>query len=234
MSFGGGSGSQTDQQSRSFVDPRQQPFLQSLRSRGQRLQESQQAGLNQFASEGLGGLFQQGQQLNQGLGAISGQLGGVFDAAGQFSNREALQGQIGNLGENLGQFFNEQLLPGIDRTTQLAGQGIGSGRNAVARGQARRDTLNAFSRGTADLNAQFGQQQLGALGLQGQLSGQQAAVGQQQLGNLPGLANLGLSQFTAPFAGLQQQQGLVGGPTILDEGTNRVRSTSIQGPGIPI
>jgi hypothetical protein len=229
MSFGG-SKQRSSGSGRSFVDPNQQPFLQNQFQGAQDLRQSQQAGLNQFASEGLGGLFQQGQAANQGLFGL-GQLaqndpiqGQALSQLANFSNQEALQGQIGNLGENLGQFFNEQLLPGINQTTQLAGQGIGSGRNAVARGQATRDTLNAFARGTADLNAQFGQQQISAS--QGALAGRQGQLGlagllqQQGIGNLAGLGGLGLSQFTAPFAGLAQAGDIIGRPTVLQESSS--------------
>jgi hypothetical protein len=224
MSFGS-SGSSNASFGRSFVDPKQQPFLQTQRRGAENQRLRVQPGLNQFASEGIGGLFQQGQAANEQLAGLA-QLaqndpiqGQALDSLANFSNQEALQGQIGNLGENLGQFFNEQLLPGIDATTQLAGQGIGSGRNAVARGQATRDTLNAFARGTADLNAQFGQQQIAAS--QGALAGRQGQLGlagllqQQGIGNLPGLAGLGLSQFTAPFAGLAEAANIIGSPTVL-------------------
>ena len=219
------------QNANSFVDPAQAPFLQSIRSQGQAIQQGQQGALNQFASEGLGGLFNQGQQQNQGLFDLAGQVGtdqfsqDQLASLGNFSNRNALQGQIGNLGENLGQFFNEQLLPGIDQTSQLAGQGVGSGRNSVARGQATRDTLNAFSRGASDLEAQFGQQQIGAA--QAALGGQQSqfalqgALGQQGIGNLGQLGALGLSQFAAPFTGLASQSALVGPPTVLDTSSGK-------------
>ncbi len=237
MSFGGGSGTTT--QGETFVDPAQRPFLQQMRSQAQTLQQQLQPGLNQFAQTQLGGLFQQGlgqNQVQQNLQQAV--LTDPFQqqqlsALGNFSNRNALQGQIGNLGQNLGQFFNEQLLPGIDRTTQLEGQGIGTGRNAVARGQATRDTLNAFSRGAADLEAQFGQQQIGAAvaGLQGAQQQQALAadIGQGFLGNLAGLGNLGLSQFTAPFAGLNNLAGIIGPPTVLS--FDKSKSTEIRGPG---
>jgi hypothetical protein len=224
MSFGS-SGSSNASFGRSFVDPKQQPFLQTQRRGAENQRLRVQPGLNEFAASGLGGLFQQGQTANEGLFGL-GQLaqndpiqGQALSSLANFSNQDALQGQIGNLGENLGQFFNEQLLPGINQTTQLAGQGIGSGRNAVARGQATRDTLNAFARGTADLTAQFGQQQIDAS--KGAIAGRQGQLGlagllqQQGIGNLPGLGGLGLSQFTAPFAGLAEAANIIGSPTVL-------------------
>lgn len=233
----GGGGSQDHSSSTSFVDPAQAPFLNSIRTQGQGLQQNLQPGLNQFSSQQLGGLFQQGQQQNQGQFDLSAQVGsdagiqGNLNTLNNFSNGNALQGQISNLGQNLGQFFNEQLLPGINQTSQLAGQGIGSGRNSVARGQATRDTLNAFSRGSADLEAQFGQQQIGAAqaGIQGGLNqfNTQAGINQQGINNLQGMAGLGLSQFTAPFAGLQQQNALVGPPTIFGDQNAASKSTNL-------
>ena len=233
--MGGGGFSQgggiSRQNSNSFVDPSQQPFLDSIRGQGQGLQQGQQAGLNQFADQGLGRLFGQAQRGNNAQFGLANQVGndpgiqGNLNTLNNFSNGNALQGQISNLGQNLGQFFNEQLLPGINQTSQLAGQGIGSGRNSVARGQATRDTLNAFSRGSADLEAQFGQQQIGAAqaGIQGGLNqfNTQAGINQQGINNLPGVAGLGLSQFTAPFAGRAAQAGLVGPTTVLDSSSGK-------------
>lgn len=231
---GGGfanSGNISRSNSNAFVDPAQAPFLQGLRSSAQNLQQAQQPGLNAFSQNQLPQLFETGQGFNQnqlglaGLAADDPIQQQNLDALTNFSNRDALQGQIGNLGQNLGQFFNEQLLPGIDQTTQLAGQGIGSGRNSVARGQATRDTLNSFARGAADLEAQFGQQQISAA--QGALAGRQGQLGlagslnQQGFDQLSGLGALGLSQFTAPFANLQNLNAIIGPPTVLGDSSSK-------------
>lgn len=228
--FGQG-GQSTRSNSNQFIDFQQRPFLNKLRNRALNLQTNQQGGLNQFAANEIPQLFQTGQGFNQQLGNLS-QLAQNdpvqqqnLDALSNFSNRDALQGQIGNLGENIGQFFNEQLLPGIDQTTQLAGQGIGSGRNSVARGQATRDSLNAFARGAADLEAQFGQQQISAA--QGALAGRQGQLGlagdlnQAGFNQLSGLGALGLSQFTAPFANLQNLNAIIGPPTVLGDTSSK-------------
>ena len=211
-----------------FVDPLQQGFNANLFGNAQDVQLGGQPGLNQFADQGLGRLFGQGQAGNNALfaGAQQNQNDPFqqqqLDTLGNFSNGQALEGQISNLSDSLGTFFNEQLLPGINQTSQLAGQGIGSGRNSVARGQATRDVGNAFTRGVADLNAQFGQQQINAAtaGLSGRqdqnrLSGD---LNQQGIGNLPDLANLGVGQFTAPFAALQQLAQILGPQTVLAGG----------------
>jgi len=216
------------QQNADFVFPQQVPFLQNLFGNAQQVQQGTQQGLNQFSQQTLPQLFQQGQQGQQQLGQLGQQTLGdnallnSQASLNNFSNQSALQGQIGNLGENLGQFFNEQLLPGIDARSQVAGQQRGSARNNVALGQGIRDTANAFSRGAVDLTSQFGQQQIQAAQAGGALRLGQLGLGGQQLGQandqISGLANLGISQFTAPFAALQQLAQIIGDPTVLGGG----------------
>lgn len=208
-----------------FVFPQQVPFLTNLFGNAQGVQQGVQPGLNQFSQQGLGQIFNQGQFGNQAQFGLAGQtltdnpLLNSQASLNNFSNQGALQGQIGQLGENLGQFFNEQLLPGISSRTQRAGNAPGGDRDQVAVGQAARDSLNAFARGSADLQSQFSQQQIGAAQAGGALRLGQLGLGGQQLGQaqagLPGLAGLGLSQFTAPFAALQQLAQLIGPPTVL-------------------
>ncbi len=211
-----------------------QNFLGGLQSTQQTLQQ------------GFGGGFGQGQggidalsQLSQGQGLGQGQLQRI--AGG---NDPAVQGQIDALGSDLARQFS-QLLPGIESEAIGGGQ-LGGGRQGVAQGLLGQATQDAFGQGAADIRFQDLQRQFGAAstlqqgqtqagGALGQLGGQQALataglnqagqLGSGQLGlgglqSLQGLFNLGFSPFEAEFTPLQNLAQIIGGPTVLGEGTS--------------
>lgn len=160
-----------------------------------------------------------------------------------------LQNQIGQLGQDISRDFLQQINPGITGGAVQAGQ-LGSSRQGVAQGLAQQGAIDAFGRGATQLRsddigrqlqasqAVLGQQQ----GAAGQLGGFQQGALQAQLGqggltqagilgggqlglgglgSLQGLFNLGLSPFQAEFSPLQNLAGIIGGPTVLSQGTSQ-------------
>ena len=158
-----------------------------------------------------------------------------------------LQQQITGLGEDINQQLQRQLGgTGIAGQANFAGQ-LGGGRQGVESGLAQQGALQQFARGTTQLRSDDIGRQLGAsqalLGAQGQAGAQLGGLGlQQQLGagsqqlqgllgqgqlglggleQLQGQFNLGVSPFQAEFSPLQSLAGIVGGPTVLSEGTSQ-------------
>ena len=203
-------------------------------------------GTQQGLGQGFGGGFGQGQA---GINALTAQAGGTDFASQQLQRQAtgqnpALQQQIGQLGQDINRQF-EQQLSGISLEAIGGGQ-LGGGRQGVAQGLLGQSALDAFSRGATELRGQdigrqlqaaqaFGQQQQGAAGALGQLGGQQALgtaglnqaglLGQGQLGlgglqQLQGQFNLGFSPFEAQFTPLQNLAQIIGGPTVLGQGSS--------------
>ena len=187
----------------SFVDPRQQQFLDQIRGRG---------------------LFQlRNIQGSPGFGDVPG--GGQTSLESGFSNANQLsgagQGFLGNLG-NIGdgtaanaqiQSLTDLLNQNLDRSLQGIGQQsalgntFGGGRQGVAQGQAIQGNQLALGSGIADILDQQQNQQLSAnLG------------GQSSLG---GLFDLSQAGFNNAFAPLQNLAALVGPPTVLNRNASQ-------------
>lgn len=126
-------------------------------------------------------------------------------------NNDLVQRQIGDLGTQMGKFFNEQLMPGITGSAIGAGQ-FGSGRNQIATGQAAGDVMDAYSQGLTSIMGNAYNQALGAAGMQSQ---NMIGASNQLAQNAMGMSNLGMANFNAMWAPLQNYQGLLGGPTVL-------------------
>ena len=202
----GAIGGSKSQQS-TFIDPAQAPFLQSLRQGGQSLQQQLQPQFQQ--------LGQFGQQLGQqGQGFVN-QLGQAGQGLNQFISPQGTQGQI-DAATNTAQSFLDRNLNTNRGNANLLG-GFGGGRQAVARGAATGEASVGLGQLVADIEQQdiFRRQQ--AAGLQGQLGVEGALGGLQGLGSIFELLNSGL---LGQFGGLQQQAGLVGGPTTLGQGSS--------------
>jgi hypothetical protein len=197
----------------------QAPFLTNLYGQAQGL-----------AGQQAGTIGQDAASLSQGL---LGGLGPYANAATNPAFQNLLQRaqggspylgqQIQGLGADIGQFFNQQILPGIQSQYGLGGT-LGGSRQGIAQGMASQDALRQFTQGATNLRqADYGQG-LQAAGLLGNL-------GQQQIGNLGNMYNLGMSPYQAQFAPWQALSGIIGGPAVLGGGgTGR---TSDQGGIIP-
>lgn len=209
--FGGGSGYES---SRSFVDPKQQPFLDFTRNLGRSLVGQYGAGAGQFSQQAGAGLFGQGLGLlgslssNPFLTALQGQAGG---------NPGLVNAQIGQLQADLGRSFRQEVLPGIGRDAVGIGA-FGGSRQGVAEGIAAQGFADAFSRGVTDIQSADA------------LRAQQAAISgggllaQGALGGIAGLGSLfdvGLGQFTGGFAPLSIYSQILGAPTVLSEGQSK-------------
>ncbi len=152
-----GSKGKSEEQTSSFVDPAQSPFLDLLRRQGLDLSNQQQAGGSQF----------QQNVLNPSLSAFQQIVGGP-------SENPFLQGQI-QQGQNLlNRNLTENLLPSIGGAAAGAGQ-LGGSRQGVAQGIALRGTQEAGANFSENLIGQDfqqqRQQQLQALGLAGNIGG---------------------------------------------------------------
>jgi hypothetical protein len=173
-----------------------------------------------------GGIGQDAANLSQGL---LGGLGPYANAATNPAFQNLLQRaqggspylgqQIQGLGADIGQFFNQQILPGIQGQYGTGGT-LGGSRQSIAQGMASQDALRMFSQGATNLRqADYGQ------GLQA--AGYLGDLGQQQIGNLGNLYNLGMSPYQAQFAPWQALSGIIGGPAVLGGGgTSRMTDQS--------
>ncbi len=222
-----------------FID-QLQGFQQQLRGGVPGIDQGAVGGILGGGQAGIEALTGIAQGTNPALQALQAQ------ASGQ---NPQLQNQIGQLGQDISRDFLQQINPGITGGAVQAGQ-LGSSRQGVAQGLAQQGALDAFSRGATQLRsddigrqlqasqAVLGQQQ----GAAGQLGGFQQGALQAQLGqggltqagilgggqlglgglgSLQGLFNLGLSPFEAEFSPLQNLAGIVGGPTVLSQGTSQ-------------
>ncbi len=229
MPFGfGGSSSSSKSQSTSsgssFVDSSQQPFLDFLRNTAQQGFGGFQQGQQQFQSQ-LQGFGQQlgNQQQNPFIGQLQQAAGG---------NPELLAAQSDDLTNRISQ-FTQQNLAGANRGA-VGGNGLGGGRNQVARGTAIGQGADALQSGLLGLQqqAQNNISQAGAIG--GGLFGQQNALQQQGIGQQAQFAGQGFESMFAPLGALQQ---FFGAPTVLSEnesqstGRSKNSSFSIGGLG---
>jgi hypothetical protein len=194
----GGSASASKSKSSNYIDRNQLPFLQDVWSGAQQLQ--QQQGQNQQLQGQLGGLFQQGQQMQSGL--QNNQFLGQYNPASDptYQNQMAAgQQAIGQAGD--------RAMHGAGQQGVMAGQ-FGSGGNGVANGIIGENMQNAAGQLSGQLSASGQQNQLGQAGLyaQSQLGGLNALQGQ---------AGIAGGQAMAPWLGMQNYAGLVGGPAIV-------------------
>ena len=213
--------------------------------------------------QGFGNQQQQfGGAIGQGFEALGGIAGGTNPAL-QSLQRQAtgqnpfLQTQIDQLGGDINRQFErgQQSIRG----QAVGAGGLGGGRQGVAEGILGESAQREFARGATSLRsqdigrqlqasqavlgaqgqagAQLGQQGLqGLLGQQGlQQAGQLGAgqLGLGGLGQLGGLFDLGFAPFGAEFSPLQSLAGIIGGPTVLDEGVSQ-RSSSQFGADVGI
>jgi hypothetical protein len=164
-----------------------------------------------------GGIGQDAANLSQGL---LGGLGPYANAATNPAFQNLLQRaqggspylgqQIQGLGADIGQFFNQQILPGIQSQYGMGGT-LGGSRQSIAQGMASQDALRQFTQGATNLRQADYSQGLQAAGMLGNL-------GQQQIGNLGNLYNLGMSPYQAQFAPWQALSGIIGSPAVLGGG----------------
>ena len=217
ISFGGG-GSRSLSTSSSFVDPKQQPFLDFLRNSGQQVTAAMQPGAQQYAQSALPGIQQQTQGLTQNpfLSGLQQQAGG---------NPALVQQQTDALGASLTDFYQNQLQPGIGRQFGNIGARGGS-RQAVAESLGAQGLSAQFAQGAAGFaQADAGRSlQAGAAG-GGLLS--QGIMGQGQAQQ--DLFNVGMSQYTGGYAPLQAYSQIVGPPTVLDKSRSTRKSLNIGG-----
>lgn len=242
VSFGSSkSKSSSQQQSRTFVDPQQAPFLQNLRAGATQLAQQQLPQVSQVGRQLGGELLGAGGQALGNLQGIQGQLQGPLRgqrAVGQaasalqqqaFGQNPQLGEQIGQLGLDIGRQFSQQILPGIQSEAIGFGQ-LGGGREGVAQGLGIQASQDAFQRGATDLRSADIQRRLEAAGALGGLGLSQQDIQSQALqaagglnigglGELGNLFNLGLAPFAAEFGPLQQLAGIIGDPTILSKST---------------
>jgi hypothetical protein len=216
-SFGiGGSSSRSS----SYVDPKQQPYLDFLRNASQNVYQQFGQGAGQFAQQAGGQLFQQG--LGYAQQATSNPFLQNLQAMSQPGGNQQLIGQqIGQLGADLGRNFQEQLLPGIRRDAIGLG-GFGGTRQGVAEGIAAQGTQDAFARGATNIygqNAQMAQQ----AGIAG--GGLQAQGSLGAMMGLGGLFDVGMGQFTGGFSPLMSLSDIIGSPTVLDK--SRAKSGNV-------
>ena len=195
------SGSQSQQTSRTFVDPNQQPFLQDLFGQAQGLANRQLGPISQQANALSQNLLTSGQQFIQGLqggaggfglgvqGAIGGLLG-LGQGQGQLPGNELISGAAasaqGLLGQNPALAQQTSLLQDLIQNNlqatagTIAGQATlqgstGGSRQALATGLAGQEAQRQFGQGaTALLSQDFA----GRQALAPQLVGQQLQAGQ--------------------------------------------------------
>jgi len=201
--FGGG-GAET------YIDPKQQPYLDFTRNLGRSLTEIGAGGAASFGQQAGRNLYGFGEQALGQLGANPFLQSLQAQAQG---NPQLVQRQIGDLQSALGRSFREDVLPGIRQDFASVGA-LGGGRMAPAYGQAAGRFGEALSRGITDiqaadaLRAQQAAVSGGGLLSQGLLGG---------LSSLGGLFDVGLGQFTGGFAPLSLYSQILGPPTQLQK-----------------
>lgn len=193
-----------------YIDPKQQPYLDFTRNTGRALAETGVPGASAFGREAGQELYGFGQSALGQLGANPFLQSLQAQAQG---NEQLVQRQIGDLQSALGRSFREDVLPGIRQDFASVGA-LGGGRMAPAYGQAAGRFGEALSRGITDiqaadaLRAQQAAVSGGGLLSQGLLGG---------LSSLGGLFDVGLGQFTGGFAPLSLYSQILGPPTVLQK-----------------
>lgn len=219
---------QDESQSRSFIDPNQVPFLQSVRQQGQDLAQSQMQTLPGVLSQLTGAVGGTANDLFSGIAGQAGQFGpGVgqsisnLQGIGQSDIAQQLLGGLGGLdlnqllqpGAQLGGQLNslqgaiqqnlQATLGTIGGQATLAGQ-TGGDRQAFFSGQAGRDAQETFGREAGNLLASD-------LASRRQLGGVAAGLQLGELGILGDLLGLdATAQTAAGQLGLAQQGNNIG------------------------
>jgi len=184
----------------------QKPFFESLWQGGQQLQ--QQGGDYQQLQGQMGGLVQQGQQMQQNL-QNNPYMGGSYQPS------QAYESQLRAGGQAIAQ-GTEMMMHQSGQTGVQAGQ-FGASRGQLAEGLIGQGGVNAYAQLSGQLMGQDMQNQLGQAGIyaQSQLGGLAAQQGQ---------AGMALGQANAPWFGLQNQAGLVGNAQSTASGRDTSRS----------
>lgn len=207
--------------SSSFVDPKQQPYLDFLRNAGQNTYQQFGQGAGQWSQQMAPQLMQQGQGYAQ-QATNNPFLQNLQAMSTPGGNQQLIGQQIGQLGQDIGRTFQQQILPGI-RSDAIGMGGFGGSRQGIAEGVAAQGAFDAFSRGATDIygqNAQMAQQAaIGGGGLLGQ-----GALG--AMSGMQGLFDLGMGQFTGGFNPLMALGQIIGGPTVLDKSKGKSFSMS--------
>lgn len=133
-----------------------------------------------------------------------------------------LDEQIGALSADIGQFFREEINPAITADA-VAGGTLGGGRQGVAQGQAAGAAGREFQRGVTALRSGDIAARDAAAGTLGAQRTQAAGVGLGSLSGVQGLAESGFGADLAPYAALA---GILGGPTVLNQGASQQFASS--------
>lgn len=218
-----GSGSSSDPSSVWAV---QSPYLDMLYRRTARTADQTQGTdyLNQFlnpASQGYDQMLAGGYQMPgmQGLQDIA--QGGGYQAQQNQALQGAIDAGLGDITRN----FQQNIMPGINtgaamtNTSGGSRQGIAQGLAAQGANQQAADFVNRmYSDNFQNMQQnqlQSQQQQLGAYGMMGDLTGMQNQMLQSGLSMTPELSNLG---FASQYGNLTNLANLLGGPTVLGGG----------------
>ena len=201
--------------SKSFIDPKQAPYLDFARNQGRGLARRQMPRAQDWSERRGGGLFDFGResleslQDNPWLARLQQQT--QADPA-------VLQQMTQQLGTDIGQQFNEQILPGIRRDSTAIGA-LGGSRQGLAEGVASRGAMDAFSRGASNMAFDWqnadSDRQLRAAQTGAQLFGQGGQVAAGGVNELFG--GVGMGQFMGGFAPLGAFSDIVGQPTVLNK-----------------
>jgi hypothetical protein len=186
----------SDSASRSFVDPNQQPFMQSLWNQGMSQVNPGQA--VQASNQMVG-------QAMPGMNAAMKSATALTDPTAQ------IKAQAGSLQAGLGQMFRQEMMPSI-KSNAIAAGGFGGGRQGIAEARGVGQLADAYTKGYGDIVAGANATALGAGELAGSLGGQ--------------IYNLGMMPSMAGFAPLQAMAGLLGSPTVLQQALSQGRGTS--------
>lgn len=207
IGIGGGAARESTSRD-TFVDPRQQPFLDFVRNAGVGLFQTQLPGLSsQF------GTAQQFQGIGQGLVNQATQAPSI----GRFANQSFAPQQIQGIQNVLNRNLQENLLPSIGGSF-VSSAGTAGSRRGIAEGLALRGTQETLGNLAGQIQAQdLARQQSAAQSADAaRLSGAQTG-----LGALQGLQNIGLAPFAAQLAPLLALASVIGQPTVLDRTRGR-------------
>jgi len=172
-----------------FVDPNQQPFLDTLYNQALKTYQGQRPGELQRTAQGIvDPLMRQGRGFTRNMAQLA-------DPSRQIAAQER------GLRSGLGRLFDEG---SINLGANAAGQGaFGGSRHGVAEAALGGEIARAYTEGRGDIVAGANQTAVNA-----------ANVGQSGLG---ALANLGMMPTQAAWSGLSNFRDLLGGPTVLSQ-----------------
>ena len=217
--------------SQTFVDPAQQPFLDFLRNAATGVAGGQQQAIGDFAFPFAEQLLSGGTDLLNSLSS-----GAFADPLRDFQlNDSLIEGQISALGTDINTQLQEFLggAGGLGSEFVLGGT-LGGGRQQVQEGIATRGAIDAFARESAGLRgADAAQRQRLGLDQATSLSELQGGGQETALNNLQNIFNLGISPFDAQFGPLLNLANILGDPTRVSE-TFGQGTTAASGGGIDL